>query len=85
VISHTLWQTWFAGDPSVIGRAYQIAGESRTVIAVMGPRFRFPTDETLLWLPGTIRTAAVSAGAEAMGRSSRERRRAPRPRTSRGS
>jgi predicted permease len=61
VISYTLWQTWFAGDPDVIGRPYQMAGDARTIIAVMGPRFRFPTDATLLWLPVTIRAAAVRA------------------------
>ena len=62
VISYTLWQTWFGGDPNVIGRAYQMAGDPRTVIAVMGPDFRFPTDTTLLWLPATIRAAGVRAG-----------------------
>ncbi len=61
VISYTLWQTWFGGDPGVIGRTYQMSGESRTIIAVMGPQFRFPTDATLLWLPNDIRAAAVRA------------------------
>jgi putative ABC transport system permease protein len=61
VISYTLWQTWFAGDPGVIGRAYQMAGEPRTIIGVMGPRFHFPTDATLLWLPVNIRPGDVRA------------------------
>ena len=35
VISHRLWQSWFAGDPSVIGRSVRINAEPRTIIAVM--------------------------------------------------
>jgi len=61
VISHTLWQTWFAGDPGVIGRTYQMDGDPRTIIGVMGPQFRFPTDRTLLWLPDALRAADVRA------------------------
>jgi putative ABC transport system permease protein len=64
VISYTLWQTWFAGDSGVIGRAYPMFGQPRTIIAVMGPRFRFPTDATLLWLPIDIRAAGVTADVE---------------------
>ena len=72
VISYTLWQTWFAGDPGVIGRTYQVDGDPRTVIGVMGPRFHFPNDGVLLWVPDTIRAADVRAdtggGVPAVGR-----------------
>lgn len=64
VISYTLWQTWFAGDPGVIGRTYPMFGRPRTIIAVMGPRFRFPTDATLLWLPFNFRAADLTADVE---------------------
>lgn len=64
VISHTLWQTWFAGDPGVIGRTYPMFGQPRTIIAVMGPRFRFPTDATLLWLPIDFRAANLTADVD---------------------
>ena len=55
VISHTLWLSWFGGDPAVIGRTYQMSGQPRTVIGVMGPEFRFPDDGTLLWIPAVFR------------------------------
>jgi putative ABC transport system permease protein len=64
VISYTLWQTWFAGDPGVIGRTYPMFGRPRTIIGVMGPRFRFPTDATLLWLPIDFRAANLTADVE---------------------
>ena len=52
VISHALWATWFGSDPDVIGRSYKIGyGPSRTVIEVMGPEFRLPNSQTVLWLP----------------------------------
>lgn len=62
VISYALWQTWFGGDSSVIGRSYQISGDSRMVIGVMGPDFRFPTDGTLLWFPVPVRPTDVRTG-----------------------
>src|SRR5262245_2191006 len=54
VISNALWKTWFGSDPSVVGKSFSIAGESRTVIGIMGPEFRFPTDGTLLWIAQEI-------------------------------
>ncbi len=50
VLSHGLWQRRFGGDPSVIGRAIQIEGESREIVGVMPPGFDFPNG-TDLWLP----------------------------------
>ena len=51
VISHRLWQDWFGGDPSVIGRSYSIAGAMRTVVGVMPPEFAFPSEDIALWFP----------------------------------
>jgi putative ABC transport system permease protein len=51
IISHRLWTTWFASDPQVIGRSYSAAGETRTVIGVMGPDFAFPNGDIALWIP----------------------------------
>jgi len=42
VISYSLWQDWFNGDPLVIGKRFEVAGVQREVIGVMGPDFRFP-------------------------------------------
>ena len=62
VISHWLWQSWFASDSSVIGRSYYFARETRTVIGVMGPEFRFPDERTAFWVPMPIRAAQVTPG-----------------------
>jgi predicted permease len=62
VISHALWQAWFGGDSAVLGRAYEIAGGSRTIIGVMRPDFAFPLDGTLLWISGEIRPEGIVPG-----------------------
>ena len=62
VISHALWTTWFGADSSVIGRSYYMAGGTRTVIGVMPPAFRFPSDQVLLWIPTVIRGQGLMPG-----------------------
>lgn len=43
VLSHSLWQRRFGGDPGMIGKAVRLSGGSYTVIGVMPPAFRFPS------------------------------------------
>ena len=62
VISHALWTTWFGKDPSVIGRTYYMGGQQREIIGVMGGEFRFPTDDTMLWLSNHIRPEGIIPG-----------------------
>ncbi len=62
VISHTLWHTWFAGREDVIGQAHFISGDHRTIIGVMGPEFRFPSDNTLLWMSSDVREGTFPIG-----------------------
>ena len=62
VISHALWTTWFGADSAVVGRSYYIARSMRTVIGVMGPDFRFPRDDVVLWIPANIRTEDIVPG-----------------------
>jgi predicted permease len=62
VISYTLWQTWFGGDPNVVGKAYSIASANRTIVGVMGPEFEMPLDGTLLWMSGEIRPEGITPG-----------------------
>ena len=62
VISHALWMSWFAGDPSVLGRSAMVSGDTRTIIGVMGPEFRFPGDSTLLWFPSVVRAEDLVPG-----------------------
>jgi putative ABC transport system permease protein len=55
VISHSLWQRRFGSDQKIIGRTISLNYESRTVVGVMPPGFRFPLDGTLAgYLPRAI-------------------------------
>ena len=63
VISHRLWDQWFGRDTAVVGRSYFVSGEMRTVIGIMPPEFRFPSDETLLWVGGEARLNQVQPGS----------------------
>ncbi len=51
LISHSLWQSAFGGDRSIVGRGINLSGEAYIVIGVMPPAFRFPVDSphTSLW------------------------------------
>jgi putative ABC transport system permease protein len=49
IISHRLWQSWFAGDEGVIGRKVQVNSTPRTIIGVMPPGFYLLDRETDLW------------------------------------
>jgi putative ABC transport system permease protein len=62
LISYQLWQTWFGGDPAVLGRSYFFSDDQRVVIGVMGPEFQFPMDGTLVWIPSNIRAEDVTVG-----------------------
>jgi predicted permease len=62
VISHWLWRTWFGFDPAVIDKSYVFANQTRTVIGVMKPEFRFPDERVAFWMPMVIRAAQVTPG-----------------------
>lgn len=62
VISHGLWATWFGSDPGVIGQAFEIAGDQRTVIGVMGEDFWFPDRRVMLWISNPVRPEAIQVG-----------------------
>ncbi len=51
ILSHTLWQRRFGGDPSIVGRSVEIEGMSRQVLGVMPAEFRFPSAKTQIWIP----------------------------------
>ena len=50
ILGYRVWNTRYAMDPAVIGRAVRINGTPRTVIGVMPDGFRFPR-EADLWVP----------------------------------
>ena len=50
-----MWQTQFGGDDRILTRTLQLDGAPYSVIGVMPPSFRFPTDNVALWLPLSLR------------------------------
>ena len=46
VLSHTLWQQRFNGDPNIIGRQLTFNAQPYTVVGVMPKGFEFPIDVT---------------------------------------
>ncbi|SPF54891.1 conserved hypothetical protein [Candidatus Sulfopaludibacter sp. SbA4] len=51
LISYRLWQSWFGGDESIVGREVQVNSTPRTIIGVLPPSFYFLSRETDLWQP----------------------------------
>jgi predicted permease len=54
ILSDQLWKTRFGSDQDIVGRTLQLDGEAYEVIGVMPADFRFPYDETQLWIPHVI-------------------------------
>jgi len=50
VISDRLWDSWFGRDSSVVGKSYFVSEKMRKVIGIMPAEFRFPSDNTMLWV-----------------------------------
>jgi predicted permease len=51
ILSHSLWQRQFRGDPNIVGHSILVDDLSREVVGVMPPDFRFPSPKTELWVP----------------------------------
>ena len=62
VISDQLWTNWFGRDPNVIGKSYFVSDGMKRVIGVMPPEFRFPDEQTVLWVAGEPRLDQVQPG-----------------------
>lgn len=50
VLSYSLWQRKYGGDPSVIGRTIQLYGTGYTIVGVMPLEFQFPARTFQLWV-----------------------------------
>jgi len=50
VLTHSLWQRRFGGDPGVVGTTVNLSGEQHQVIGILPADFRFAKAE-LVWLP----------------------------------
>jgi len=55
VLSHALWQSYFGGDPGVIGTSIRLDGIPHTVIGVMPASFQFPSRSVEAWTPLVFR------------------------------
>jgi putative ABC transport system permease protein len=62
VISYRLWQRWFNGDDSVVGRQVEINSRPFTIIGVLGPDFYFHKRSVDLWLPLGLKAASAPRG-----------------------
>jgi putative ABC transport system permease protein len=51
VLSHSIWQQYFGGDPTIVGRSIRLEGISRQVIGIMPANFGFPSAQTQVWIP----------------------------------
>jgi putative ABC transport system permease protein len=50
VLSHSLWQRRFGGDPGILNKNISLNGESHVVAGVAPPGFQFP-EKTEIWAP----------------------------------
>jgi predicted permease len=53
MLSYALWQSRYAGDPSIVGRMIRVDGRPTAVIGVMPEHFTYPRNEDL-WVPAPI-------------------------------
>jgi putative ABC transport system permease protein len=64
VISHGLWQRRFGGDPAIVGKDLKADLYVLPILGVMPASFRFPYEETDVWL-GTTMSTSVAGTLEA--------------------
>jgi putative ABC transport system permease protein len=63
VISHALWQNRYGGDPAILGKTIQVAGDPFEVVGVMGPDVRVMDQKPDLWIPvGIVRGNRTTMG-----------------------
>jgi len=51
ILSWTLWQRRFSGDPAILNKSIHLNGHSYTVIGIAPASFAFPNAATQLWAP----------------------------------
>jgi putative ABC transport system permease protein len=54
VLSHSVWQTQFGGDPKIVGRSIVLDDTARQIIGVMPQDFGFPASSNQLWVPAEV-------------------------------
>jgi len=51
ILTHTLWQKRFNGDPSVVGRKILLDSVPHEVVGILPASFEFPNTDLELWIP----------------------------------
>ena len=51
MLSHSLWQSRYGGDPQIVNREILLNGAKHTVVGVMPASFQFLEREVRLWVP----------------------------------
>ncbi len=51
LVSYSLWQRRFGGDPSLVGKEILLDGRKHNVLGVMPPGFQFLAKEVNIWTP----------------------------------
>ncbi|HKD80995.1 MAG TPA: ABC transporter permease [Candidatus Angelobacter sp.] len=54
ILSYSLWQTRFGGDPKILGRTIMLNDVGHEVVGVMPFDFEFPAATSQLWVPAEI-------------------------------
>jgi len=71
VISHSLWNTRFANDPNVVGKAVKLGTVNATIVGVMPEGFAFPANHRI-WMPlrvdGSVLAPRTGPPVEVFGR-----------------
>ena len=69
VLSYSLWQSHFAGNPEIIGRAVALSGENYTVVGVMPREFKFApfwATKAQLWAPLALGSRLTDRGGSSL-------------------
>ena len=67
IIGYSLWQSRYAGDPNVLGKAVTTNGFTPTIIGIMPPDLTFPANNQL-WIP----LVHMPPGVKPMNRDARQ-------------
>lgn len=61
ILSYSLWQSRFGGDPRIVGRTIILNDIAREVVGVMPEKFAFPSPTTQIWIPAEINPSDLAS------------------------
>jgi predicted permease len=67
ILSHSLWQRRYHGDPGIIGRSIQAGGQSLTVIGVLGEGAGLAGEPFEVWMPRVFECTTFSRESIRLG------------------